>query len=213
MPFLKSLILSILVTLSVLGCSQHHEIPPVEFSLHTMKIKYDADAGFLSVADTISLQFNRNADHILFFLHDSLQVNRICIGNQEITPEPVSERILNSMPNFSRELEVVLDRAQVVMAPIPKSLYPKNIEIRYSGSVDISEMHKIAWHPIAPGCRASFHITALLPTHVQPVCRPPFVLIDDSDGWRLWQGRLNTPDELCSVQFLSKQSEGIYESK
>ena len=211
MPFSKSLILSLLITLLVIGCSRRQDDPPFEFSAHNLKLKYDSNANFLSVTDTITLKFNRNVDHIYFFLHDSLKVTRVMIGNQDLIPEPVSARWIENMPTLTGEIAEIMDRAQIVLVPIPKSLYPQTIQVWYSGSADCEELNAIAWHPILPGATSIFHLTALLPQNVRPRENVVLSLLECDGDWCLWRGQTREPQQLCAMQFeLSKPTNTIY---
>jgi hypothetical protein len=206
MPLSKSFILSVLITLAVIGCSRNQDATPFEFCAHNLKFKYDSTTHLLSVADTITLNFNRNVDHIYFFLHDSLHVTRISIGNQELIPVPVSPRHIQTLPVLTEKMAKVLDRAQIVQVPIPKSLFPKRIKVWYSGNVDSRDLSEIAWHPILPGGRTDFQLTALLPAEFKPAENNILSLQNCEDAWCLWTGQTSEPKQFCDIPFLISEA-------
>ncbi len=201
MPFLKSVILSIVITLFVPGCSRNNEQPAFEFTAHRIKLKYDEREHIFSVQDTISLTFNSNIDYIYFFLHDSLKLTHVSIGNQELTPVPADPRLLEHLPPITKEIAGLIDKSQIIQLPVPKSLYPKTIQLWYQGILDARELDIVAWHPFIPGDLSDFHITALLPAEIKPA-QGSFLLRLDCDGeWCLWQGDSQEGKQFCSIQF------------
>lgn len=199
MPFSKIVFLCFLLSLLFLDCLQQSQTLPFEFSSHNIKLKYESETDFLSAADTISVQFHQNVDHVYFFLYDSFRVNKVCIGNQQLALENVDNKALQDIQLLTDDLRRVMDSSQIVQVAIPKSLYPKSIQVWYSGPVNWRELNRVAWHPLLPGVKSTFVLTALLPDQLLPVTANNLTLLRRDAAWSLWHGENQNPQQFFKL--------------
>jgi len=195
MPFSKILFLCSLLSLAFVDCSRQPQPLPFEFSAHNIKLKFESETDFLSAADTISVKFHKNVDHVYFFLYDSFKVNKICIGNQQLALENISGKVLQDMGPLTDELRQIMDSSQIVQVAIPKSLYPKSIQVWYSGPIKWQDLNHVAWHPILPGVKSTFVLTALLPDQLLPGRANSLTLLHRDADWSLWHGENQNPQQ------------------
>jgi len=199
MPLSKIMFLCFLLPLVCLECSRQPQTPPFEFSVHNIKLKFESETDYLSVADTISVQFHKNVDHVYFFLYDSFKVNKVCIGNQDLALENISIKTLRGMGPLTETMQQIIDSSQIVQFAIPKSLYPKSIQVWYSGPVDWRDLNRIAWHPLLPGVKSTFELAALLPAQFEPRGANKLTLLRRDEGWSLWHGEDKNPKQFCEL--------------
>ncbi len=205
MPFSQRFFLAFVVMFIFFGCSRKRDALPFEFSAHHIKLQFAPESNILSVADTVSTRFHRNVDYVYFFLYDSFRVERVAIGNQELRIKPVDAAFIQALPPVRDELVPLIDCSQIVRIAIPKSLFPKHIEVWYRGVVDWRELGDVAWHPFLPGSKAVFDVTALLPQHLQPTAAIELSKLITGENWYLWRGVTHEPRQLLKFTLNEKE--------
>jgi hypothetical protein len=138
--------------------------PSFEFTAHHLKIQIDPDQQQLFAVDTVSIRYFQNIDHIYFFLHDSLRVTHVGIGNQSFAIDEITNREAQSLfSKLAPSDQSMLENSQIVKVRIPKSLYAEKLEICYSGVINFRQNEPLIWYPFLPNVAATYDVTAVVP--------------------------------------------------
>jgi len=158
-----------------------------DISSHNLKVKLIPDEHKIIAIDSLQIEYLEQTNTVYFCLHQSLQIEKICVGNQqlkyEIVPRDKFDQILFSN-RFNDSIQ-----ANLYKILLPQTLFPKNIQIWYQGVIanehyadaGISsnthtqqkycciEQERINlpgekfWYPSLPSSKASYKITSLTP--------------------------------------------------
>jgi hypothetical protein len=179
------------------------QTPPFEFTAHHLKIQIDPDQQQLFTVDTVSIRYFKNTDHIYFFLHDSLQVSHVGIGNQSFTIDEISTReAQNLFSKLAPSDQAYLEKAQIVKVHIPKSLYAEKLEIRYSGVIDFKQNEPLIWYPLLPNVAATYDVTAVVPARFR-LSLPGVCTEERADElWRFYRWQVKEPATECALSLV-----------
>lgn len=175
--------------MAIFLCCQSFHSPSFEITSQRLKVQFDPVTQKLAVTDTIGITFYKNVDSISFLLQDTMQVERVGIANQDLDFEQLTE--------FDRKAYVRNAGAvdwkdkQLVRVNIPKSLYPEQIEVWYSGEYQKTEPGGPVyfWHPVQPDALSTFTVTALCPREFRFEFDAEQTFFAENDVWRIsrWQ--------------------------
>ncbi len=158
-----------------------------DISSHNLKVKLIPDEHKIIAIDTLQIEYREQTNTVYFFLHQSLQIEKICVGNQQLIYEIIPRNRLDNI----QFLNHINDTSPVHLYKVllPKSLFPQNIQIWYQGVLANNyladsgnnpkkhteqkycciEQDRINlpgekfWYPSLPGSRASYKLTSLTP--------------------------------------------------
>lgn len=182
----KKLLLGMLLLLAV-GCRVAVHQQPVQFASHSLKVKLDPASDRFSASDTITLTYHKNANSFYFFLDDSIEIERIGVGLQDFEFQELENFDLHKFESAHAS-----SRQKLVKVNIPKSLFPRHVDIWYTGCLDSlrhSPDDPAFWHPAQPDVLTPFELMALLPLEYQLECPAELTQITTTKNWRLyvWQ--------------------------
>jgi|GEM_PF-3987863 len=150
------------------SCAQHHDIP-FQFHSHQVKIKIDPHTLSYSATDTISLSFHKKHDRLFFFIEESMTIERIGIGQQDLSFNVFRESDIEKNLRPYRCPREYCQNKKLVNVLIPPNLHPKQIAIWYDGSLasNLSQNDNHLWYPVLMDSLTTFKVTALTPCDYQ----------------------------------------------
>ncbi|MBN1481944.1 hypothetical protein EH223_06355 [candidate division KSB1 bacterium] len=154
----------------------------------------------MTAVDTLSIHYEKNVDRVYFFLHKSLHVERVGVGHQDFR---LGEMSMNEVQQICQQLDSnwrqIVEKSQIVVVYIPKSLYSEWIEVRYRGTIDLTES-PLAWYPVLPDVYSTFNLTMLLPCDYHVSTLGTLRLEEADDVWRLYQWEVNQQHSCCQLR-------------
>ena len=179
------LLLLSLLLLFFLSCKKSPVKILNDISSHNLKVKLIPDEHKIIAIDTLQIEYRENTNTVYFFLHQSLQIEKICVGNQQLTYEIIPSDKFNK----NQFLNSVNNTVYLYKVLLPKSLFPQNIQIWYQGviagnyltggdknsngysaqndcCIDHNRINlpgQKFWYPSLPDSKASYKLTSLTP--------------------------------------------------
>jgi len=196
-----------ILCMAIFLCCQSFHSPSFEITSQRLKVQFDPVTQKLAVTDTIGITFYKNVDSISFLLQDTMQVERVGIANQDLEFEQLTEFDCQKIAKNS-EWQEWKDK-KLVRVSIPKSLYPEQIEVWYSGEYQkIEPGDDFYWHPVQPDALTTFSVTALCPRDFEFEFDAEQTFFAENEIWRISRWQHTKPAEFLtfSVNSLSIDS-------
>lgn len=193
----KKCFLGLLLLLAV-GCRVAVNHQPIQFASHSIKVKLDPASDRFSASDTITLTYHKNANSFYFFLDDSIEIKRIGVGFQDFE----FDEILDFNPKKFGPSSDHLTNQKLVQVNFPKSLFPRHVDIWYTGCLDSlrqCEPEPSFWHPAQPDVLTPFELMALLPLDYQLECPAELKQITTNEDWRLYVWQQTEPSRYLAL--------------
>jgi len=173
-----------------LGCKKSSVKILNAISSHNLKIKLVPDEHKLIAIDTLQIEYREETNTVYFFLHQSLQIEKICVGNQKLNYEIIPHRNFEQFKKapFIKDKNDT-NQVNFYKVSLPKTLFPQNIQIWYQGfltaensddlqtefdnfteqeycSIDQNRIYlpgEKFWYPSLPDSKASYKLMSLTP--------------------------------------------------
>jgi len=184
----KSIFILAFLLLYFLSCNRSPVKILNDISSHNLKVKLIPDEHKIIAIDSLQIEYLEQTNTVYFCLHQSLQIEKICVGNQQLEYEMIP-RDKFAQIQFSNRFNDSI-QANLYKVLLPQTLFPKNIQIWYQGvianehvanagiSSKIPAQQKYCcieherinlpgekfWYPSLPSSKASYKITSLTPT-------------------------------------------------
>ncbi|MBN2412107.1 hypothetical protein JXQ31_10490 [candidate division KSB1 bacterium] len=175
------------VLLFFLSCKKSPEKILTDICSHNLQIKLIPDDHRIIAKDTLKIEYREQTNSVYFFLHQSLQIEKIRVGNQQLSYE-IIPRDKFAQIEFSSNVNDI-NPVNLYKIHLPKSLFPQNIQIWYQGviagkhpvdspghsnrysvqkncCIEQDRVHlpgEKFWYPSLPESKATYKLTSLTP--------------------------------------------------
>ncbi len=127
--------LALWVTL-LLACNTKSVQLPYDFTHHNLKIQIEPAAHRLTAIDTITVSYSHKTTELFFFLSNTLSVEKIRAGHQELSFSPSETFDLTKFDkNADEDLKSRFKNAHLYRIELPPQLEPEHIEVMYRGTI------------------------------------------------------------------------------
>lgn len=227
--FVVFLSLIILALLSLLGCMNSDLEIQNDISFHNLQIKFLPDENKIIAIDTLQIKYLSETNEIYFYLHDSLTVDRITVGNQTVNWEIIEKaRYSNSKDfNYIRKL-LNSDHVNLYKVHLPLSLFPETMRVYYEGNFRESSLTPIPvnalnsneccinserihlhgsqfWYPSLPDSRVTYKLVSLSPVELAIVTNGEQILTEQSNDSLLCVWEQKTPLQFIILNAVKKK--------
>ncbi|HPG37892.1 MAG TPA: hypothetical protein PLP19_07195 [bacterium] len=217
-----------LTLLSILECMNSDIKIQNDISSHNLQIKFLPDENKIIAIDTLQIKYLSETNDIYFYLHDSLKVDKIIVGNQTVTWEILEKaRYSNSKDfQFIRKL-MNSDHVNLYKVHLPLSLFPEIMRIYYEGefceltaaSVPANALQSNEccinserinlhgsqfWYPSLPDSRVTYKLITLTPVDLEVATQGELVLTEQNEDSLLCIWEQKQPIEFITLTAAKK---------